>query len=134
MSNPINPNDPKDNIFLGQPWVEHWLTTPLTAGESQIAWIRSRPLCIKELMVQFPPLCLVKAKPEQLLMIPSPGSVGIIVSYVENGEVSVQDSPESAYRALCKTNWLEVVGYKTPMTPAWVLRVLKGECPDGRES
>ena len=95
--------------LLGQPWVGPWLAKPhfLWIDEAK-AWVRSRPPSVQALMLRFPPNCHVKAKPEHSLMVPAPGTFGIVASYSEDGSVSVVQSPTAGIRAQCRSEWLEL--------------------------
>lgn len=101
-----------------------------------LAWMRSRPPEIQVLMRRLPPSCLVRSAPGHTHTIPAPGRDGKVVSYFENGLVSVMHTEPSfgffgPLRGQCKPEDLVVVGYyQSPGRPAqdeaWVARVLDG--------
>lgn len=59
-----------------------------------IEWIRSRPESVQRLMIEWPPMCVVKTLPGVILLIPAPGVEGTVTSYYENGTLGV-DAPMS---------------------------------------
>lgn len=101
-------------------------------NEEAVAWMRSRPEPVRQLMRRFPPSCLVRA--DRPLVCPAPGEVAQVVSIFEpsdgcpDGRVSVFD-PESAInvRCECDPEWLEVVGYWGDMSPELVGVILGGD-------
>lgn len=105
-------------------WTDAWMKGEPPAVATVGAWLRARPLELRPLMIRFPPSCLVRAKLGVRLMVPAPGVVGIVSSYLENGHVTVRESPTSALRAECDPNDLEVVGYWRGVDSAWVAHVL----------
>lgn len=115
-----------ENYFADQSWVESW-TKPMPANvvEEGRQWMRERPDCIKELMIKFPPSCVVKAV--RTLVCPSPGRVGIVSSYFEDGLISVRSTPDGDTNHQCNSEWLEVVGYRQGITPKVVKEILKND-------
>lgn len=109
-------------VDFDQSWVESWQAGVPPTDSDALVWIRSRPAVIKELMLRFPPSCLVKAT--RPLACPHPGTLGIVTSLLEDGNVSVRQEPHGTVRAECEPEWLEVVGYHRGMTPQWVSEVL----------
>ena len=101
-------------------WTKEWQAGAPSAGSAD--WVRSRPSVIAELMCAFPPMCLVRAT--RPLLCPAPGTTGIVVSYFEDGTLTVVQDPSSGVRTQCQSDWLEVVGYHSGMTPEWVRKVL----------
>ncbi len=89
-------------------------------------WIRTRPKSVQDVLRRFPPGCLVKAT--TTLMVPRQGTVGRVVSYFEDGSVSVQQAYEDDdlfhTRGQCETNWLELVGWVDGCGPDDVAAVL----------
>lgn len=88
-------------------------------------WIRARPRCLWELMFHLPPSCRVRAT--RPLGCPRPGEVGAVMSYVEkkDGQHTVRVWAEgNPLQAECAPEWLEVVSYHGPLTPAFVARAL----------
>lgn len=84
-----------------------------------VAWMLERPQ-LRALLERFPPGCKVRAiRP---LVCPKPGEVGTVVSYYENGCVSVvvKGNP---IRGQCQADWLVVVEYDRWLTPEFVKRV-----------
>jgi len=99
--------------------------------QSELDWLRTRPPVIQGLMLRFPPVCRVRATVS--LMIPAPGRIGRVVSYLESGNVTVMDEiawladDTSGVRAECSPDQLVVVQYDGNKTPAWLARVFAGE-------
>ena len=90
------------------------------SGES-LAWLRSRPENIKALVRRFPPMCIVEAVPERDLVVPARGRRAHVVSYHEDGTVSVfhtdaATSGQEEFKAQCQADWLKVVEYTQPWT------------------
>jgi hypothetical protein len=98
-----------------RPWQEEWQEGCIDVSDADCAWLCSRPESIKNLILRFPPSCLVRGKVD--LLCPARGSVGIVTSYFEPSEeypygtVSVRPGPEADKRFACDPDWLEVVGY-----------------------
>lgn len=88
-------------------------------------WVRERPECIHGLMVRFPPGC--RAKANRPLVCPRPGEVGNVVSYTEDGRVSVVVDGNPV-RGFCNPEWLEVVEFLPGFGPDFVREAL-GEKP-----
>jgi hypothetical protein len=103
-------------------WVAEWLKEVAWVEDAEsIAWLKDRPPIIKEMMLKFPPSCVVKAN--RPLHCPAPGGFAIVTSYFEpseekpNGLISVRNGPEGDTRHQCQPEWLEVVGYWQGVTP-----------------
>jgi len=102
-------------------WANAWQEGTMEFDKDSIDWIKSRPENIRDLLIRFPPSCIVRAT--RSLVCPAPGDVGIITSYSEpdekypNGTVSVRASPYACTRAQCDPEWLTVVGYYQGITP-----------------
>lgn len=111
--------------LLGQPWVHDWLSSPLEPDAEAIEWIQGRPGVVQELMILFPPSCLVRSVPSERLHCPAPDTLGIVTSYFETDTICVRQSPDSPIRAECHIDWLEVVAYRQPCTPEWVRNLLQ---------
>lgn len=110
---------------MTQEWVKDWQAEEVDITPKLIGWMRSRPDSIKELMLKFPPQCLVRATRE--LRCPAPDTVGIVFSYLENGSVTVIQHPQGDTRAQCQAGWLEVVGYRKGLTPNDMRSILEGD-------
>lgn len=95
-------------------WIEEW-QSDTELHPDMVDWMKTRPDCIKEVMVRFPPGCLVMAN--RPLLCPIPGSIGVVFSYFEDGGLTILQHPESDLRAQCQPDWLEVVGYRGDLTP-----------------
>lgn len=54
-----------------------------------IEWMKTCPESIQAVMRWFPPLCKVQAANNVQVMVPRPGQIGTVVSYVENGNVTI---------------------------------------------
>jgi len=94
---------------------------PFDWDAETVKWFKSRPQVIKDLLVKFPPDCLVKGT--RPLGTPAKGETGIIASYFENGLVSVV-VPGKEIKAQCQAEWLEVVEYRKGSTPEDVKKIL----------
>jgi hypothetical protein len=111
-------------------WLEEW-TRPLPweRDEESLIWLRSRPECVKKLILRFPPSCVVKGTIP--MHCPAPGGHGIICSYFEpsatckDGSVTVRPGPDAEMRYECRPENLVVVGYWRGLTPE-VVAVLMG--------
>lgn len=107
---------------VGQPWVDDYQKHPTEEPPPDvIAWLKSRPQVIRELMLRFPPGCLVRTKPGVDLFEPQPGTIGLLRGYHENGELSVQQGPDSPTCVTIPADDLEVA-VDAPDTPASKLR------------
>ena len=114
-------SEPK-NTELPQ-WAQDHMAVKEELNAEAIDWIRSRPPVVRDLMLKFPPSCLVRANTP--LRHPAPGVIGKVVSYLENGNVRVVDGPDGDVAAECQPHWLEVVGYWNGVTPDRVREILK---------
>jgi hypothetical protein len=115
-------------VLLGQPWVADWVNEPRAEWpEHAVEWVRTRPRSVQELLVRFPPGCLVRSVPQKHLMVPAPGTLGIVLSYNEDGTVTVLQSPDSEVRVQCEADWLELAMCRQGQEPADVKRVLGWE-------
>lgn len=96
-------------------WVKDWQSEDaIEITPKLIEWMKSRPASVKELMLRFPPHCLVRAN--RSLVCPALGTIGIVFSYLEDGSMMILQDPDSMLRAQCEADWLEVVGYRKGMT------------------
>jgi len=86
-----------------------------------IEWMRARPQ-LHEVFKLLPPACTVRAL--RPLVCPAPGEEGNVVSYTDDGQVSVvvEGNP---IRGFCDPTWLEPIGFTAGITPEWVLSVLR---------
>lgn len=117
----MNADDPKRSFLLkqiereqvlahqGQPWFEEWIAGGPPMDKDSREWIRTRPPIVQASLRDFPPGCVVKTKPTASKRIPAPGTMGILVSYFENGLVGVMQSPASCIRAQVHVSELEYV-------------------------
>lgn len=101
-------------------FMEEW-KNPFEWNVETVQWLVSRPQVIKDLIVKFPPDCLVKAT--CVLVTPAPGETGIVASYFENSMISVV-VPGKDIKAQCEADWLEVVEYRKGSTPEDVKKML----------
>ena len=90
-----------------------------------IDWLRSRPAPVQELLKMFPPGCKVRAREGVSLITPAPGKAGRVVSWTEDGSVSVV-VPGDDTRGFCDPDWLEVVEFEEGMTSKDVAEALGG--------
>jgi|SRR5690348_11642137 len=79
-------------------------------------WMRTRPKRVQEMMVRFPPGCIVKAT--RPLVCPAPGTTGQVAVYCErkDGSISLKVLGDDALLggktlAECDPEWLQVVEY-----------------------
>lgn len=113
---------------LDQTWVADWQIMPPQLTKEGVEWIRQLPLCLRPLLLRFPPSCLVRAV--RPLACPAPDTIGLVASYAEPdhnfpmGAVAVRQDPKAAARFECDPHALEVVGYWHGLTPAVVAQIL----------
>ena len=64
----------------------------MTTGKQDafVEFVRSRPPIIQQMMLDRPPLAVVKARSGITLLVPAPGVEGTVVGYVGNGLLIVQ--------------------------------------------
>lgn len=103
---------------------ETW-SKPFEMDSDTLEYLRSRPLGIQRLMLQFPPDCRVVAN--RPLDCPRFWEVGMISSYLEadGGTVTVI-VPGRGIRAECKPEWLKVVAYRPGFEPEKLRKVFGG--------
>ncbi|MBY0561548.1 hypothetical protein [Hyphomicrobium sp.] len=105
--------------------IESWCARPLKFDDGAIEDFR-QGLYEGAAVVAFPPLCVVRAN--RPLRIPEPGRFAVVAGYIEAdiGVCRLEDMlaqvPEID-RGMCEPDWLEIVGYRDYMTPAYVARV-----------
>lgn len=117
--------------------IDQWTTGAWDPDPDALAWLRSRPTALHDLMQAFPPSAVVKAKEPFMLIIPAPGRYGIVTSWIEPtagrpaGMVTVrdllaeiEDSPHADMRAQCTPDALEVVAHWRGWTPERVRETL----------
>jgi hypothetical protein len=98
--------------------------------QAAIDWIRSRPRSLHDVMVKFPPNCLVRAT--RRLHVPAPGKTARVKVYIDNKQedempsVRVVEEPDGDVLAECQTDWIEVVSYWEWSTPDFVKIALEG--------
>lgn len=114
---------------------QRWLSTWSMAGgdadmKEAIAWLRSRPSILHPLMIDFPPLCIVRAKVP--LIVPAPHTYGVLWSWLEpnkaypSGQVKILQDPGSLVGGMCEPDDLEVVGFWCGWSHDRVKEVLNG--------
>lgn len=91
------------------------------------AWIRSRPASVQALIRTFPPGCVVEAT--RVLQVPRPSGLAAVISYTEDGSISVAHVDEDGPRAFCDPVWLRVVSYGI-LKPEDVTAILAGPAAD----
>lgn len=106
----------------------------LVVDPETVTWMRTRPNEVKALLRRLPPHCVVRGL--RPLMAPAPGHLGIVVTYRENGMVTVvhhpseRDSIPTGYvRGACDPDWLEAVAFSDGLTLEVVAAILDGEGP-----
>lgn len=117
-------NSSVDDYAEAQPWVKKWVSAEYEETPGNVSWVQTRPRSIQDLMIRFPPNCLVRTFPSKELVIPKPGTLGIVVSYREDGGVTVMQHPDAEIRAVCDPSWLEVVGYFRGITPEAIRKMI----------
>ena len=107
-------------------WVSEWIgpDQKFEHDEETIEWIKSRPDSIKELMLKFPPSCVVKS---DIPLHTADNRYGIITSYSEDGDVSIRSHPDANIRGWVKIEHLTVVDYWGGITPE-VIRNIISNC------
>lgn len=82
---------------------------------------------IKDLVIQFPPSCVVKTKKGVRLQCPRPGRLGVVVNYSRDGKelkvVPSENDTEAKYEGMCSPEDLEVVGYWRGLNPELVEQI-----------
>lgn len=118
--------------------IKQWCSGDREPDEDGIAWLRARPECLHDLMQRFPPSCVVRAIAGKSFVVPGPGRLGIVSSWVEPdsdcpcGQVSVRHLDEEISRisggilGYCRADDLEVVAYWKGWTPERLQQVLGG--------
>ena len=104
-------------------WIDEW-TGPdneFKHDEEAIEWIRSRPECVKELMLKFPPSCVVKSN---IPLHTADNQYGIISSYNESGLVSIRACPDADIRGFVDPKHLTVVGYWGGVTSEFIKNLI----------
>lgn len=130
-------------------WIEAWRTDTYEPEHPEALaaedWLRTLPARIHTIVQLFPPACIVRTKPSVRLLIPRPGTCGMVAVYggpteqCPDGEVGVVQGPigslfgqfddvsESELPAVvgyCSPESLDVVMFHGPVNPSWVRRVL----------
>lgn len=119
-----------DDVYLPR-WASQWMLGEWVEDTDTVDWMRKLPSSVRELMLKFPPSCIVAANRE--LLIPSAGEVAIVTSYLEpnaehpGGMVAVRQSPDSILTAECDPEWLRVVGFYQGITSGRVAELLEGK-------
>jgi|GEM_PF-2782059 len=115
-----------------QLWVDRWQNENPKFNSGMIDWVRTRPRAVQEMMLKFPPDCLVTATEQ--LFCPHFGSVGIVDSYGELTDGSVQltvrQRPGPSALARCLPEQLRVVGSRGCFTSDWVREILDAPLRD----
>ena len=119
-------------VLGGQPWVHDWLMEPSHPWEDPEAsgWVRSRPDNIKALMLRFPPKCLVSTKTGVKLMVPAPGTFGIVMGYYESKNgllLGVVQSPTAEVICQCKEEDMVLMACHEGGTPEDIQKVIDGK-------
>lgn len=119
--------------FDMEEWVAKW-TKPAKIPQRSKEWIRSvvsEGCATADLVKEFPPNCLVKAKAWTKHCVPKPGFVGIVINCSSSGDglddgpmVKVVHAPNGRWAGMCRAEDLEVVGYWSGLTPEVVQEIL----------
>ena len=113
---------------MSEEWTKDWQRGEPEATEEVVQWMSSRPRAVKDIMIRFPPACLVRSKPGCDLMTPEPGATGFVNGYREKGDGTIMllvvQGPKGRVLAECDPDWLEVVGYRSGQTPDFVRGVI----------
>lgn len=116
--------------LASQSWVDGWQQGPWDGDGFSVEWLRSRPILVQNLVLRFPPKCLVRAN--RVLSCPSPRTVGIVVGYGSpdsfhpEGSLTVVQSPDSDVEFRCRPGWLDVVGYFRGLNPSVISAIMIG--------
>lgn len=113
---------------INQPWVQEYLSKPMTTEGLAVLreWVLEMPPQVQQLLLRFPPGCLVSTKPGVKLAVPQPGTCGFVVSYSDDAtELSVMQSPDATLRACCKVGELILVGCPHGTEPEDIRRILE---------
>lgn len=108
-----------------------WCAGEQPQNDAAIDWLRSRPAYMRELMIRFPPSCVVQSAPGHVHHIPAPGTLGVLISWYEPGErnpnglmniLQLEDALENDSRkqytaGQCLPEHLAVVAYWKGWTP-----------------
>lgn len=110
-------------------WEEEWQKGEVPVSPEMHRWFVTRPPAIRDLMLRFPPSCLVRTILADCI-VPRPNTVGIVVSYLEpedgtpQGAVTVSQHPWTEIRGVCVPSSLVVVGYYKNITPDLIRKIL----------
>lgn len=113
----------EDQYCPPQDWRAEWEKGPWEQDDEAIRWLRARPESLRQLVLRFPPSCIVRAIATTGLRCPAPGTVGIVRHWREpsadrpEGLIGVLSHPEGRIVHDCRPEWLEVVGYYKGLTP-----------------
>jgi hypothetical protein len=102
-----------------QPWVRGWQEGPLDIDDSTSAWLKSRPVNVKQAMNEFPLWSLVTGT--RTLFCPHPGSIGIVAGYREQKDGGVdlivrQRPGPRSMEAVCRAAELRLVACQWNLT------------------
>ena len=90
-------------------------------GQNEIEWVKDRPPVILDLMVKYPPLCLVKVKPEFVCEIHKDKPEYFVVqSYFENGMIGLSPKIDGSDRVYVRPECFELLEYCGDFTPAYI--------------
>jgi hypothetical protein len=111
-------------------WVEKYRAADQDLGPGGIEWLRQQPGVLQEVLVRFPPMCLVRAR--RPMQIPAPGEIAFVqaaTTLVDGQPVLIVGSgmEPDAPRGECKPADLEYVGAFGRVTPERVAEVLAPE-------
>lgn len=116
----------KKSLIIDQSWVREW--TSGAPSEQQLehlfTWLRTAPNNLRPLILNFPPMCVVK--PTRALEVPYPGTVAIVASYNTDGRVGIRQEPSSDIVFVLPSD-ITVVGCWKGMTTTRVAQLFEGQ-------
>ena len=110
------------SLIVDQSWKKDWEGKPTRFQKDTIvSWLSTQPKAWREVLVAFPPFCMVRAK--KAMEVPCPYSVGIVTGYDADGRLLVCQDPHSEPE-LVSWDDLEVVGFWKDLSSKQVDRFL----------
>jgi len=117
---------------LDQSWAQDWGTGDWRQkpnAAAMLKWLRESPKEARDIILRFPPECIVRALPGERLRVPHGGTVGVVSGYTLDPRtrrmmLAVKQSPTSGAAAEVPMDKVEVVGYHAGFTAEEVQRIL----------
>lgn len=128
----LKPDDTAAFIAVGamtdEPaWVESYRKSEQDITGAGAEWLKTRSPGVQLAAMEFPPLCLVRAKDGVPLHFPAPGELAVVVAAEErNGDIilALAPTPEEAAIAKVRAEWVELVATCGRMTADRVREIL----------